>query len=78
MATEAPVSGPFERYPADQPDARQDRNVKRFVVVLLLAVLLIGYAISRPGTARWVAESVEAEFVHAALVPFEKRTAGHP
>jgi len=63
------MQGPFEKYPKGEPNIYQNWSMKLFALPLLLAIALIGYVISHPDVAKWVADGVQAEFVGTDIVP---------
>jgi hypothetical protein len=44
-------------------------NIKLIALPVLLAIALIGYAVSHPDVSKWVSDAVQAEFVGTDLVP---------
>ena len=69
-----PVLRPFEESSRSESNIRQSGSIFYLALPsLLLAIALIGYAISHPDVAKWVAESVEAEFAGANLAPAASR-----
>ena len=38
------------------------RRMHSLILALILATALIGFVAGQPGTAKWVAESIQAEF----------------
>jgi len=70
----APVLRPFEQSSRSESNIRRSGSVYHLALPsLLLAVALIGYAISHPDVAKWVAEAVQAEFAGAELAPVASR-----
>ena len=63
------MQGPFEKSPKGEPNIYQNWSMKLFALPLLLAIALIGYVISHPDVAKWVADGVQAEFVGTDIVP---------
>ena len=63
------MQGPFEKSPKGEPNIYQNWSMKLFALPLLLAIALIGYFISHPDVAKWVADGVQAEFVGTDIVP---------
>ena len=63
------MQGPFEKSPKGEPDIYQNWSMKLFALPLLLVIALIGYVISHPDVAKWVADGVQAEFVGTDIVP---------
>jgi hypothetical protein len=66
---EASMQGPFEKSPKGEPNIYQNWSMKLFALPLLLAIALIGYIVSHPEVAKWVADGVQAEFVGTDMVP---------
>jgi hypothetical protein len=66
---EASMQGPFEKSPKGEPNIYQNWSMKLFALPLLLAIALIGYIVSHPQVAKWVADGVQAEFVGTDMVP---------
>lgn len=56
------MHGPFDKSPKGEQNIYQAWSMKLFALPLLLAIALIGYAVSHPDIAKWVAEGVQAEF----------------
>ena len=52
-----------------KPNIYQNWSIKLFALPLLLAIALIGYVVSHPNVAKWVADGVQAEFVGTDMVP---------
>ena len=63
------MHGPFDKSPEGQPNIYQNWNIKLLALPLLLAVALIGYIVSHPDTARWVAKGVQAELFGGGSPP---------
>ena len=63
------MQGPFDKSPKGEPNIYQNWSMKLFALPLLLAIALIGYVISHPDVAKWVADGVQAEFVGTDIVP---------
>jgi hypothetical protein len=59
---EASMHGPFDKSPKGEQNIYQNWSMKLFALPLLLLIALIGYAVSHPDVAKWVAEGVQAEF----------------
>lgn len=57
------MHGPFEKTRKGEPNICQSWSMKLVALPLLLLVALIGYIVSHPEIAEWVADGVEAEFV---------------
>jgi hypothetical protein len=66
---EASMQGPFEKSPKGEPNIYQNWSMKLFALPLLLAIALIGYVVSHPDVAKWVADGIQAEFVGTDIVP---------
>ena len=56
------MHGPFDKSPKGEKNIYQNWSMKLFAVPLLLVIALIGYIVSHPDIAKWVAEGVQAEF----------------
>jgi len=59
-----------------EPVEKQPRNsvyrnwdIKLLALPLLLGTALIGFAVSRPGATKWIADAVQAEFAGTDFVP---------
>ena len=63
------MQGQPEKQPRDSKSVYQNWDIKLFALPILLVVALIGFAVSHPGTSRWLSEAVQAEFVGTDLVP---------
>lgn len=63
------MHGPFDKSPKGEPNIYQNWSMKLFALPLLVAIALIGYFISHPEVSRWVADSVQAEFVGTNMMP---------
>jgi hypothetical protein len=67
---EASMHGTFEK----SREVR-DNNVRRssgigfLAVPVLIAVALVGLAITKPAVSTWIAEAVQAEFAGSVMVP---------
>jgi hypothetical protein len=66
---EASMHGPFDKTPQGEPNIYQNWSIKLFALPLVLAIALIGYVVSHPHVAKWVADGVQAEFVGTDMVP---------
>jgi hypothetical protein len=66
---EASMHGPFEKSPKGEQNIYQNWSMKLFALPLLLAIALIGYVVSHPDVAKWVADGVQAEFASTSVVP---------
>ncbi len=64
---EASMHGPFDKSPRGEQNIYQSWSMKLFALPLLLAIALIGYVVSHPDVAKWVADGVQAEFVGTDL-----------
>ena len=60
------MHGPFEKARKGEPNIYQSWSMKLVALPLLLLIALIGYAVSHPDIAKWVADGVEAEFASTA------------
>lgn len=56
------MHGPFDKSPKGEPNIYQSWSMKLLALPLLLAIALIGYVVSHPDIARWVADGVQAGF----------------
>lgn len=63
------MHGPFEKSPNGKPNIYQNWSMKLVALPLLLAIALIGYVVSHPEVAKWVADGVQAEFVGTGVAP---------
>jgi hypothetical protein len=66
---EASMHGPFEKSPKGEQNIYQNWSMKLFALPVLLAIALIGYVVSHPDVAKWVADGVQAEFAGTSVVP---------
>jgi hypothetical protein len=66
---EASMHGPFDKSPKGEQNIYQNWSMKLFALPLLLAIALIGFVISHPDVAKWVADGVQAEFGGTDLSP---------
>jgi hypothetical protein len=66
---EASMHGPFDKTPQGEPNIYQSWSIKLFALPLLLVIAIIGYVVSHPHVAKWVADGVQAEFVGTDMVP---------
>jgi hypothetical protein len=66
---EASMQGSFEKSTKGEPNIYQNWSMKLFALPLLLAIALIGYIVSHPQVAKWVADGVQAEFAGTDMVP---------
>ena len=62
------MQGPVEKQPRDSRSAYRNWDIKLFALPVLLAAALIGFVVSHPGVAKWVADAAQAEFVGTDLV----------
>lgn len=56
------MHGPFDKTPKAEQNIYQNWSMKLFALPLLFAIALIGYVVSHPGIAKWVADGVQGEF----------------
>ncbi len=63
------MHGPFDKRPRGEPNIYQNWSIKLFALPLLLAIALIGYVVSHPHVAKWVADGIQAEFAGTDMVP---------
>ena len=63
------MHGPFDKSPQDDQNIYRNWSIKLFALPVLVAVALIGYVVSHPETANWIADAVQAEFVGSGLAP---------
>lgn len=63
------MHGPFDKFSEGQPNIYKGWSMKLIALPLLLVIAFIGYVVSHPGTAKWVADGVQAEFVGSDLAP---------
>ena len=54
------MHGPFDKTTKGEPNIYQSWSMKLFALPLLLAIALIGYIVSHPDIAKWVADGVQA------------------
>jgi cell division protein FtsW (lipid II flippase) len=66
---EASMHGPLEKQPRDSKSAYRNWQIKLYALPILLAVALIGFAVSHPGASKWISEAAQAEFVGTDLAP---------
>lgn len=59
------MHGPFDRVPKGEPNIYENWRMTLVALPVLLAIALIGYAVSHPEIAKWVSDGVQAEFVGA-------------
>lgn len=63
------MHGPFDKPSKRALNIYQNWSMKLVALPLLLAIALIGYVVSHPDVAKWVADGVQAEFSGADVVP---------
>ena len=63
------MHGPFDKSPKGEQNIYQNWSMKLFALPLLLVIALIGYIVSHPDVAKWVADGVGAEFTGTAVAP---------
>ena len=63
------MHGPFEKAPRGEPNIYRSWSIRLFALPVLLVIALIGYLVSHPQIASWVADGVQAEFVGTDMVP---------
>jgi hypothetical protein len=56
------MHGPLEKSKGGEPNIYQNWNMKLLALPLLLAIALIGFAVTHPNVGKWVADGVQAEF----------------
>jgi hypothetical protein len=66
---EASMHGPFDESPKGEQNIYQSWSMKLFALPLLLVIALIGYIVSHPDIAKWVADGVQAEFLGTDSTP---------
>jgi hypothetical protein len=66
---EASMHGPFEKARKGEPNIYQSWSMKLVALPLLLLIALIGYIVSHPEVAKWVADGVGAEFAGSLVAP---------
>jgi hypothetical protein len=66
---EASMHGPFEKARKGETNICQSWSIKLVALPLLLLIALIGYIVSHPEVAKWVADGVGAEFAGTAAAP---------
>jgi hypothetical protein len=62
------MHGPFDKSRGES-NIYQNWSIKLFALPLLVVIALIGYVVSHPDVARWIADGVQAEFVDTELGP---------
>ena len=55
------MHGPLEKQL--RKNAYRNWDLKLLALPILLGVALIGFAVSHPGTSRWISDAAQAEFV---------------
>jgi hypothetical protein len=63
------MPGPLENQPRDSKSAYRNSDIELFALPILLAVALIGFVVSHPGSSKWISDAAQAEFVGTDLVP---------
>ena len=63
------MHGPFDNSPKGEQNIYRSWSMKLFALPLLFVIALIGYIVSHPDVAKWVADGVQAEFVGTELAP---------
>ena len=63
------MHGPFEKDRKGETNICQSWSIKLVALPLLLLIALIGYIVSHPEVAKWVAEGVGAEPAGSRVVP---------
>jgi hypothetical protein len=66
---EASMQDPVEKQPRNSKNVYRNWDIKLLAVPLLLGVALIGFVVSHPGAAKWIADAAQAEFVGTDVVP---------
>jgi hypothetical protein len=66
---EASMQGSFKQSPPPNQSIYRNWNIKLVALPVLLAIALIGYAVSHPDVSKWIAEAVQAEFAGTDLTP---------
>jgi hypothetical protein len=66
---EASMQGSFKQSPPPNQSIYRNWNIKLIALPVLLAIALIGYAVSHPDVSKWIAEAVQAEFAGTDLTP---------
>ena len=63
------MHGPFEKARKGEPNIYQSWSIKLVALPLLLLIALIGYIVSHPEVAKWVADGGGAEFIGTNASP---------
>jgi hypothetical protein len=63
------MHGSFEKQPREGQSAYRNWNMKLIALPILGVVALIAFAISHPGTSKWISDVAQAEFVGTDFVP---------
>ena len=63
------MQDPVEKQPRTNRNAYRNWDMKLFALPVLLAAALIGFVVSHPGIAKWVADAAQAEFAGTEFAP---------
>jgi hypothetical protein len=66
---EATMHGSLDRPPRDDQSSYRGWDIKLVALPILLAIALIGLAVSHPSASRWISDAAQAEFVGMDFVP---------
>jgi len=63
------MHGSLDKQPKDDQRVHRGWDVKLVALPILIAIALIGMALTHPSASRWISEAAQAEFVGTDLVP---------
>jgi hypothetical protein len=66
---EATMHGSFDGSPQDDQSSSRRWHIKLVALPILVAIALVGLAVSHPNASKWISEAVQAEFVGTDFVP---------
>jgi hypothetical protein len=68
------MHGSFERLSENNDRIHRSRDVGFLAIPILVAIVLVGVAMTQPAASNWIAEAAQAEFVGPGLSPEAAQT----
>ena len=63
------MHGPLDKQSRNGKSVYRNWDLKLLALPILLGVALIGFAVSHPGTSKWISDAAQAEFVVSDFAP---------